>query len=166
MTKKIKSNNHNTKSIQPAKKVSYKHAEEYRDFFTLKLTPAPISFLEKIAQQIVVWARDNDDALIIEQFCLEKGITEEVYYNWVAKYPFLSSAHNTAMMFLSHKREIGGLKRKYDPGMVMRTMPIYSNKWKQLAEWQSKLNSDDKTQGKIEVIINAIPDSKIVPEKK
>lgn len=166
MTKKKITNNHSTQVDKPTKKVTYRNAEEYRDLFTFKLTPAPLSFIEKLASQLIAWARNDKDALVLEEFILNKGISKKVYYAWLPKYPILQNAHEDALAFLSFRREKGGLTRKLDSSMIQKSMPMYCDKWRGLAEWQSKLNSDDKNQGKIEVIIQQIPDSKIVPEKK
>jgi hypothetical protein len=86
----------------------------------------------------------------------------------VDKYEVLREARDYALCALGDRREVGGLKRKYDPGIIARTQAYYSDAWRFLEEWRSDMRKADENQSeqKITVILEAFPSSDLVPNKR
>lgn len=167
MTKKKITSNHNMSSTQPAKRPGglYKLSDEYRDFFTLKMQPVSDAFLNQLSIDLTNWALKNDDATSVSEFFFEKHIPERSYRAWLEKHVNFEQAYHTSKHIIANRLFKNGLKKNYDSSLVRLALPMLSNEWKQLEEWRSKLNADDKAASNIKVIVEAIPDSKIVPVK-
>lgn len=128
--------------------------DEYIDLTNLKTKPASREWLEGLALRLMDWAINNDDALKITQFSLNEKIYHNDLVRWKEKHDFIAKAYSVAMLAIGNRRENGGIKKKYDSGMVSYTMAHYDKDWKELAEWKSKLNAkeEDKPQTKIVII--------------
>ena len=130
---------------------------EYQDCFTFKTKPITQAFIEQFAADLVQWAYSNNEALIISQFYLSKGISPQTYYRWINQHELIKQAHETAMLCIGNRREIGALQRKFSEGMVTQRQHAYD------AEWNADRLRDK--QDKIDVAV-AIKQAEENPEKK
>jgi hypothetical protein len=156
---KIKNSNNNTGSNKQSKVVKPKKYvfDEYNEFFSGRLIPVSEAFVEKIAQELVIWAHSNDDALILSEFYLSRGIAPKVFHRWMEKFPVVKEAHDTALEIIGNRREKGGLNYKLHAGMVMYSAPLYKPQWKDLHEWRSQAaNIEDKSK-EIHIHMDPIP---------
>lgn len=162
----VKNNNHTTRTKKPTKKVKFKRKPSPQ-FGMWREWPLTKASVQRLADALVEWAR-KDDSLTLQQFWVERNITPKVYYDYKKKHECLQDAHEYAHACLGARREVGGLKRELDPGLVSRSMPIYSKEWKELEEWRNELKkkNEDKSIGTERiVVIERSPDSPLVKEK-
>lgn len=139
----------------------------YFDLQSCKMKPISQNFIDLLVERLITWADTTEDALVFEEFFMLTKINSSDYYGWLPKHENLKMAHDYAKQVIGIRREKGGLKRKLDPGMIASSMPMYSKSWKELAEWRAKLKEESQNQGNnITVVLEKIPDSKLVPEKK
>jgi len=139
----------------------------YFDLQTFKMKPISPQFIDQLAEKLIVWVDSDEDALIFEEFFKLTKIYSANFYEWLEKSENLKRAHEYAKSMLAIRREKGGLKRKLDPGMVQASMPMYSKAWKEMTEWKAKLKEESAAQANnITVVIDKVPDSPIVKEKK
>lgn len=140
---------------------------DYSCIYTGSLKPINEVGIERLAEEIVCWARDDEEALKVTQFIFKKGISRAQWSKWCAKNPSLLEAHNTAKEIIGNRREIGALNRKFDPGTVNYTMPFYDSEWKAGLEWRASLKEkkDDTASGPQIVVMDRIPDSPLVPAR-
>lgn len=103
--------------------------DEYQDCFTFKIKPITQLFIERFAADLVKWAYHNDEALIISQFYLGKGVSHQTYYRWINQHNALKEAHETALLCIGNRREIGALKRKFSEAIVTRRQHAYDAEW-------------------------------------
>ena len=103
--------------------------DEYQDCFSLKMKPITQTFIERFSTDLVKWAMNNNEALIISQFYLSKGISPQTFYRWVNKYDIIKEANEIAKQCIGNRREIGALKRKYSESMVMQRQSAYDPEW-------------------------------------
>lgn len=155
----------NQDNTQDKDKANYVH-DEYLDMFTMRQRPVNDAFIDKLAEDLMHWALNDEDALKLTQFYVAKGIWTGDMKRWEARNEKLAKAHQQALIILGNRRETGGLKKKYDAGIVSSTMAHFDPDWKQLAEWRSKLKGEGEGDGKITVVIDAMPSSNLVPDKK
>lgn len=128
--------------------------EDY-DMITFKRKPVSEAYLKIFAAEMVDWFmnnRDEDNLLPLKHslFLRKKGIHKGTYYRWLEVCDILKKAHEFALMVIGDEREVGGLKRKLDPGMVIKTMAHYDEDWRKLEEWRSKMG-EGKSVGNITV---------------
>jgi len=131
---------------------------EYQDCFTFKMKPITQSFIERFAADLVKWAYHDKEALIISQFYLGKGISPQTYYRWINQYPALKEAHETSLLAIGNRREIGALKRQFSEAMVTRRQHAYDTEWN-----ADKLRNK---QDKIDVAVAIKQADDTPPEKK
>lgn len=113
--------------------------DEYFDCLTLKQHPVTDAFLERFSNDLILWAK-KEDSLVLEDFMIEKGMGIKTFYRFAEKYEELKHANEFAVMALAARREKGGLKNQLNAAMVLKSMPMYSQRWKDLIEWNAKMS--------------------------
>lgn len=114
------------------------------DKFILKAKPFPVSYIQRLADEIEIWS-ECEEALTIKSFLNMYKIREQLYYDWVNKYPdILGESHELALSRLAVRREEGSLTRKYDFKSVEFMMPNYSKDWQKMLEYRTKLKSENE----------------------
>lgn len=119
-----------------------------------------------IIEAMIAWAGDPD-SLCIEEFLGEKSIPWASFQRWNTMFPDLQAAYDHVKMILAGRREKGALKGELNAGMVVYSQRAYSPVWQQLAEDHAAKKNDEKGNGtsNITVVLDAIPNSPLVPEK-
>lgn len=145
------------KTTKPTTRKSKKQIpvfEDYFDFLSWKQTPISIDGIEKKAEMLVEWATNFDDALIMVQWYNAQGLSGETIKRWKERCPNFGHACNLAKRIIGARRELGGLKKKFDSAMVRSTMPHYSKIWHDLAEWEQSIKKpvEEKSETKVVVI--------------
>lgn len=135
--------------------------EDY-DMITFKRKPVSVEYLKELAREMLEWVNnfkdeDGDAPLKHSQFLGKKGIHKYTYYRWLEACPELKFAHDHTLMIIGDNRELGGIKRRLDPNMVTKSMPMYDESWKQLEEWRAKMG-DGKNVGNITVRMEQFSD--------
>jgi len=154
--------------IKKKQKTPSTYYDQYRDLFTFRMKPVPMSFIERISKELVEWAYTNEDALVLSDFFYSKGIGSRVANGWANKTPILKQAVEEAKRLLGNRREKGAIKKEYDAGMIKATMNLYHDEWEKLEVWRAELKQkqDEITQkSTIQWVLEKFPDSKLVPKK-
>lgn len=130
---------------------------DYTCTYSFIQKPANEAFIQRLAEDMLEWARTTE-ALKVSEFYSMKGISKRDWGRWVVKWHFLAEAVEATKIILGNRREIGGLKRQYDSGMVRASMRFYDEDWKTIDEEQDNKETI--------VVMEKMPNSEIVPEKK
>lgn len=141
----------------------------YRDLLTGKQQPVPKSFLDQLAKELISWAINDKDAIILSQFFYERGIPHATFHSWLRTDSDFKNIYETAKRIIGNRRESGAITRKYEAGMIKASMSMYSDDWKELEDYRSEQRQkrDEKTaSANIQWVLEKFPDSKLVPEKK
>jgi len=158
------------KSSSTPKKVDNALYEEHLDINTFKRTPISCTSIKKLASELVQWARNDPDALIIKQFYVKHGLCGTTIKLWCEKYPEWAKAIKIAKMAIGTRRELGAMKREFSEGMVKNSLPFYGDSWnvdedyKKLEEWRAELRkaiAEAKGTGEVHVHMDSF-----VPEKQ
>ncbi len=123
--------------------------EDYLDLQMMKMKPITQGFVERLAEEVIRWSL-NDDAIVFRDFIDNKSIPEEAYYRWVRTYPELKAAHVLAKGRIGSRREKGALTRKFDGSIVVNSMPMYDQEWKDFTAWKSSLK-DQAASGNVTI---------------
>lgn len=163
MAKKVISK-HN--KIQSAKTIN-ETWDQYLNVYSQQLHPTNDGFFTRLALEIVEWAKNNKNALMISQFYNEKGFVKGTYYRWVESKPEIKVAHETAMSLIADRREL--ILAEKDPSSLRYVMPHYSEIWlkedNRRAEQKKEIESEKKASD-FNITLQAIPNTKEVPERK
>ena len=135
--------------------------EDYFDFLSWKQTPISLAGIEKKAEMLVDWATNDEDALLMAQWYNAQGICGTTIKRWKERCSNFGHACNLAKRIIGARRELGGLKRKFDSAMVRSTMPHYSKIWHDLVEWEQSIKKpvQEKSETKV-VVIERYPEMK------
>lgn len=141
--------------------------EEYRDIFLFDTCPVNKQFKDMFFKKFMKWAVEDEDAVNPGQFVVKEGVTWTTMWRWRDSDPFYQEVYTMILQTLGNRRELNGLKRKYDPGLVATSMHRYDKGWKESEEWRAQLKRDNGPgHGTISVHIENIPTTDIVPIKK
>jgi hypothetical protein len=141
--------------------------DEYFDPISYKRTPMTDVSLKRLGQALVQWALNDDDALTIRQFFDARGIGGSAIGKWQERCPKFRAAYKLAMSAIGTRREIGGIKKKFDSNFVSSSMAHYLKEYKALAEWRSALRQKEETKNDTKVVvIERYPSTSEVPHKK
>jgi len=141
--------------------------EQYTNLYTLKKHPVTEPFIERISADLIKWAKEDKNALTLSQFYLEKGIPYSTFKGLMNRFPMLKMARDSAMEFMGNRREIGALKNKMNPNMVMSQQANYAPSWMELEVKRSdlRIKSQEKINPDIKYVIALEDFSKEVKKK-
>jgi len=140
---------------------------DYQCIYTGLMKPMNEAGINRLADEVTDWARNNVDALKLSQFYLHKGISRKVWFEWCDRWPRLQQATDAAKEMIGNRREIGALKHELNYGPVSFTMPFYDPEWKDESVRRAALKDvNSEAKSSISVTMYPIPNSNLVPEKK
>lgn len=138
--------------------------EEYRQVGSWKMVPYNDAALERLANEIYEWASKDEDALVLEEFYLKRGISCSTWIRFKERSPALKEAHNHALRLIGIRREKGAIKSKMDFRAIASTQPRYSKTARQVEEWRANLrakaNEDSDKLTNVKVVIEKYDDTK------
>ena len=130
--------------------------EEYYDLFTFKIKPIHEDYVLLMAHELRKFG-DHEDTYRIGDYYLSKGIGKTDFYRLVDKHRCLREARDYTKERIASRRELGALFNKLNAGVAMRYLPMYDQDIKEIENWRSSLNTQNKSEStKIEVIIPPI----------
>ena len=142
--------------------------DEYVDLFTLKEVVVTEEWVEKFSQQMLSDVIKDENIVKLSQYFRLRGINSSTIARWSDKYPKFALAYKEALLAVGDRREINGLWKEMDGGMVSYTMAHYDPSWVKLAEWRAALRKESEGQSgnNITVVMEGYPSSDLVPPKK
>lgn len=142
--------------------------EEYYNYDSMRLLPATIGTLERLIENGIKWARENDDALKLAQWLDKNGVSNTTWRRWEERHPFFKEGTQQIVRIIGIRRELGLLRFKLQPQAVLAMMAHYDEDWKRIFEWRASLNKKEGTStgGPQIVVLEKTPDSPLVPPRK
>jgi len=113
----------------------------YKNIFTNMTIPVSAPFIDRLATDFVKWATEDKEAFKLTQFYLKIGMYETTFNRWCKKYPTLQRAKDVAKIAIGNRREIGAIKNKFNPAMIMSQQAKYDDSWRGLEVWRSDLKA-------------------------
>jgi len=124
-------------------------------------------FLTSLARELVRWVKEDEKAYRLEKFCIMKELHRGTLYKWSQKSEDLLRAIEMAKMVIAERRESGAIERRLDATAVFKVQAHYDEVYKEVVEWNSKLNNQDSLDSTQRiVVVERMPNSPLVPEKK
>lgn len=141
MKKEIKKVKTSTKILKPSNKPHSKWVCDYRNINSAETVIATEAFIEGVGKNLLDWA-NQDSSLVHSDFLTSRGIPRRTYYDWVDKFPFFKDCHDSAKSIIGSRREIGAIDRRFNENVVSRMAGFYSQDWKDMEEWRSKMKTE------------------------
>jgi len=113
-------------------------ADLYKDLFFPRPYPLNDTFVERLAADLVHWALEDNDALVLVDFLHARKLHSKTFWEWTEKYPILKEANAIAKQAIGSRREKGAIKGKYNPAMIMSQQAKYDASWKELEAWRTE----------------------------
>jgi len=157
--KKTKKNN------KPKKRSSSVIFEQTRHYHRLQPDIVTDKFLEIVSNNLLEWARNDKDALILSEFYVELGVSGQTIRAWKKRNPSFAKAVTLAKMAISVRRQKGMLRKELAERPVWRSLPLYSESWKdgedykKLHEWEASVKTEEEEKKATTYVIN-MPDFK------
>lgn len=152
----------NTTKKRVPKKRTYQYLETYKDLLLMQDVPVSVLFLERLGEDLVLWAKkakknwkEEDQDLKITPFFTERHIAESTYRGWRNKYPFFQERFLLAKQILGEARENGALRRKFDSATFLKSAPTYDPEWERLEEWRSRLAKLEQQQEEMKLLVES-----------
>ena len=139
--------------------------ESYRNCFDWNLHNVNERFIEQFFTDLVTEARDNEDMLTLCEFYLKKGVPNYTFQQWVKRFEFAATCTTHAKSLIGIRREKGALKKELDSSLVLRSMPLNDQDYKDLNEWEAKLTKESHSDKQINVMIQQVESSPLVANK-
>jgi hypothetical protein len=137
---------------------------KYHEMDKTMLKPGCEKIARVLADDLLLWA-DQPDTISIDGFIIVSKMSTPRLYQMAELHPFLKQAIEDAKYRIGYRREQNALKGLYNPMIVMKTMPLYNSEYK---AWYKESNKtiDITSGGTRFVIMDTMPSSDLVPEKK
>lgn len=137
--------------------------ESYRNIFTNDEHRVNETFIERLGDELIKWATESEDALVMTQFLRLKGIPSSTAAKWLNKYEHFRLRWQEARIAIGDRREMGMIKKKYDVNAIRPVMHHYSKVWKKSEEFKANLRykiEEAKNPGQITVILEKFDEKK------
>jgi len=157
-----KPSNEHTTSV---KRERCEWVDQYLDIYTLKRIPITKLTIERMAADLIKWAKETKDAFTISEFYLDRGIPHSTYSKLIVDHKILTEAHQTALLFLANRREKGALQNKLNTTMVMSQQARYDAEWWSLEQKRAKLKAESQSKSDENVRYTIVVDSYAEKEK-
>jgi hypothetical protein len=146
-------------STASSKTTKNNYPVEYLDIFTLRMKPTHPTVIEQFFLFMPKWAQEDPEAFKISQYRILKGVSQKTMEHWKTLDPKYDEAYETTKAILGNKREIGWIKKQYEPSAIRLSMRNYDPEW-------IALTTEDESKGNVTVVMQVAPTTKEVPDKK
>ena len=122
--------------------------DEILDLKDFKRKPITNTKAERLARALLDWA-EQPDALRLHQFAKQQDIPLRYLPRLCEKSEIFAICYEEALLTIADRRELGGLSREYDPGMIRSSLAHYCPIAKEQAEFNAELkkkNEEDRHQ--------------------
>lgn len=109
--------------------------EEYLNLKTLGNEPLSQTGLERMARELVEWARTTEDAVRVEEFSLAHGIPTRVFEAWADRYPLFGEAYAHAMELLGMKSYKKAIHKGLAEPIFKHLQHAYDPAWKRAEDY-------------------------------
>lgn len=119
-----------TDNVSPI--VKYKYKELPYTLSEMRLKPRSREYLCRLAQELVEWST-QDHAFKLSQFFTERLVVRAVWQRWLQDCQELQDAMEVAKENIGNRRELKALTGEYNASIVMTTLPLHCQEYK---EWR------------------------------
>lgn len=123
--------------------------------YSYREIPTSDAFIEQMAIKLIEFAM-RPDTIVIGKFFIEQRLSLKTWLEWCKRNDFARDAYSYAMQCVGVNREVGGLTRRLDSTIVLRTMPMYDPQYLEMQTKMMQLRDNGGDRTAIRVIMNAI----------
>ena len=114
--------------------------------------------IENFADEQFAYMLSDKDCCHIHKYRIKRGVTRQMYRNWLAKNEYFQMMHERCLDLLGHRRE--EILQEYDPNSLKHTLYKYSEDWDEADKRKAELRNkrDDKKETKVHVHFDSYKD--------
>ena len=123
-------------------------------------------FVRTLERDLLEWALNDPDALVIGDFYSERGFHKSRWYDWIKKYPNLGNAWDVAKALIAGRREKGALQNTLNAAVVIKWQALYDDEVLKLEERRALLRSQESASlDPLVIELPPIENSPLVPKR-
>lgn len=141
--------------------------ESYSSKYNICMVPESSMDLQKLANEMLLWVYENEEALAIEDFPLSKRIAPSIYYKQANRDEYFKQALEITRYVIGSRLQKLAREDKIDPRYALKMLPLYNPEYKDFL--MGKIESFQKSIGgatdRVRVVMEKFASSNLVPEK-
>jgi len=142
----------------------YTQAEEFRLF------PGKDEWRQRLIHSMYQFLEEKDakgrDPIDVVQFCRSYKIPYDTLKGYSEKYPDVAKAYADMKAYLAANRRVGAMHKELDKEAVYKDQHRYDPEWDAINKYHAALKVDESQNETKIVVIERMPSSPMVPEKK
>lgn len=162
------------KTVQPSMHVEplskdcswldYLHEDSFRFF------PAKAEWRKRLIYTMYQSLEDADkkgrEPIDLMQLCRTYKIKYTTLIFWTTVHPDIKEAYDDYKLYLATNRRLGMAHKELDKEAILKDQHKYDPEWHEVNQYHAALKNDEIKHEREIVVIERMPDSKMVPEKK
>lgn len=134
--------------------------KSYTKMYNLNRPPTNKKDIEELGNQFIEWSR-GEDAVIIEEFAIEKGIAPFHFRRLGDKNEYFNDCYQLVRATVAARRE-----RIVGKDLFKAMHPLYHDEWREYLDHRAVITKDKSNASQnITVVMEPYPDSGKVPER-
>lgn len=133
--------------------------ESYFNKYNVQTPPSSEFDLNQLANEMLLWAFETEDALAIEDFPLSKMIAPSVYFKQAEKNKYFAQALEIARCCIGSRLQKLARDGTIDPRFVLKILPLYHEEYNNLIMAKIKNFQKSIAPTPVNVIIEQFADS-------
>ena len=97
------------------------------------------AFINNVCEKLLDYIFNYPKPYTFERFYFINGYDEDTYAKWRKEWPQLQRTHDLVKLGIAALREERNAEGQWPTPTFMFAQPNYSNTWKELTEWRTKL---------------------------
>lgn len=143
---------------------------EYTASAAFRFFPGKDEWRQRLIYSMYQFLEEKDskgrDPIDVMQFCRSYKIPYETLNNYVNAYPDVAKAYSDMKLYLASNRRVGAMHKELDKEAVYKDQHRYDPSWDEVNKYHAALKNDEAQNETKVVVIERMPTSKMVPEKK
>lgn len=129
------------------KQTKYKLLETYKSVITGKEELISTDVLDEMAKELIQYCLDDPTATLTKYAVQLKGMPWSSFVKLKDRYEVLGNAYDAALIIIGDKREEGALTNQLNDKVVLKSLPMYLQRWRDIEEWSAKLKKESNSIG-------------------
>ena len=129
------------------KQTKYKLLETYKSVITGKEELISTDVLDEMAKELIQYCLDDPTATLTKYAVQLKGMPWSSFVKLKDTYEVLGNAYDAALIIIGDNRESGALTNQLNDKVVLKSLPMYLQRWREIEEWNAKLKKESSSVG-------------------
>ncbi len=136
------------------------------NYFFMKEEPVSDAAIERYADMMLEWAKNDPDALKVSQFFGIHDIPTSTFYDWKDRNPYLAKCYEQVKIHIGNRRFMDIYRGKADRYVATHGLRDYCDEWKRNEDRREAVKKESQTagSGSVTVVMQPVDNSDLVPK--